>query len=230
MKRLVVLGEGHGEVPALPILLQRILKEKNDRGSLYLDKDVIRTRSSRLARWDKGKQQPDYSSWVARVELAASRREIGAVLAVYDGDFSEFPVGSSLPFCAATAAKGLAAAARQAGAGNFFSLGVVFASPEYETWLVAGAKSFAGRRLGDGRMLLPPTKNIPDKDFESRGKGWLERNCSSYRPMRDQAALTEILDLELVRSRNVRSFTRLEHALDQLMEAVRSERHISTPV
>jgi len=230
MKRLVLLGEGHGEVSALPILIARLLQEKAAGDSLYLDRDVIRTGSSRLVKWDKSKSQPDYSQWVSRVALAARRREVGGVLAVYDGDFTMFPAGSPSPFCAATAAKSMAAAAVSAGAGKMFSLSVVFACPEYETWLVAGAESFAGRHLSDGRLLLAQDVSLPVGEQECRGKGWLEEHCVSYRPTRDQRSLTELLDFRFVRAKKLRSFTRLEHAVEQLLEAAAADRHISTPV
>jgi hypothetical protein len=229
MKRLVLLGEGHGEVSALPILINKLLEEKGATRSLYLDRDVIRTGFSSLVKWDKTKKQPDYSIWLSRVALATGRREVGGVLAVYDGDIPQFPAGSESAFCPATAAKSMAEAAKASGAGKLFSLAVVFACPEYETWLVAGAESFAGRQLSDGRVLLPKDVNIPTSDFESRGKRWLEKHCEGYRETRDQAMLTELLDVDILRGKNLKSFTRLEHAIDQLLEATEKSQYVATP-
>jgi len=53
----------HGEVKALPVLIQKILKQKNAEDCLYLDKDMLRAGLSGLVRWDKSKNQPDYSLW-----------------------------------------------------------------------------------------------------------------------------------------------------------------------
>jgi hypothetical protein len=229
MKRLVLLGEGHGEVSALPVLVKRLLQEKDAGHLLFVDTEIIRTPLTHLIKWDKALQQPDYSQWIKRVTLAARRREVGGVLAVYDGDFARFPPGSLSPFCAATAAKSMAAAAVSAGAGKMTSIAVVFACSEYETWLVAGAESLAGRKLEDGRLALPRDVQFPGCDPESRGKGWLEQNCPGYRPTRDQASLTELLDFQVVRAKRARSFQRLEHAIEQLLDAAASGSHVSTP-
>jgi len=229
MKRLVLLGEGHGEVSALPILVTKLLREKSGSDPLHLDREVIRTNPNRLVKWDKANKQPDFSECVAKVTLAARRPKVGGVLAVFDGDAKRFPAGAVNDFCAATAAKMMAAAAWQAGAGKLFSLCVVFACSEYESWLVGGAESFAGRALNDGRILLPTHAKLPSADHESRGKRWLEQNCVSYRPTRDQRALTELLDLQCVRDKKLRSFERLEHAIEQLQEAVAKDRHVATP-
>lgn len=229
MKRLVLLGEGHGDVAALPILVRRLLQEKDKAHLLHVDHDVIRFGSSRVMRWDKGRKQPDYTEWIKGVTVAARRRNIAAVLAVYDGDLKNFPPGSDSPFCAAIAAKSMAAATAQAGAGRRFSLSVVFACVEYETWIVAGAASLRGRPLADGRVALPVNVPIPTGDPESHGKRWLQQHCPNYRETRDQGPFTELLDLDCVRSKRLRSFRRLEHALDQLLEAATGSFHVLTP-
>ena len=92
MKRLVLVGEGYGEVSALPVLVRRLLQEKDAGDTLFVDHDVIREPSP--VRWDKQAASPDYSKWVSRVTLAARRRDAGGVLAIYDGDAPTFPAGS----------------------------------------------------------------------------------------------------------------------------------------
>src|ERR1051326_7584241 len=141
MKRLVLLGEGHGEVPALPILVRKLLKERTSGNLLFVDSEVIRFGSSRILRRNKVSKEPDYTEWVKGVTVAARRSDLGGVLAIYDGDLDFFPPGSDSPFCAAVTAKALAAAAAPVGVGRTFSLCVVFACVEYESWLVAGAES-----------------------------------------------------------------------------------------
>lgn len=227
MKRLVLVGEGYGEVSALPILVGRLLWEKDAGDTLFVDHDVIREPNP--VKWDKQAARPDYSKWVSRVTLAARRRDAGGVLAIYDGDAPSFPAGSGSPFCATTAARSMAAAAAAVGAGRTFSLAVVFACVEYETWIIAGIESLAGKKYKDGRPVLPSNLKFPPGDPESHGKKWLEQRCQGYRPRLDQKALTELLDLSVVRAKNLRSFSRLDHAIDQLLAAVGSGSHISSP-
>ena len=227
MKRLVLLGEGHGEVSALPVLVDRLRREKDPHNALFVDHDVIR--GPNPVKWDKQTACPDYSKWVSRITLAARRRDVGGVLAIYDGDLPSFPAGSGSRFCAATAARSMTGAAAAAGAGKIFSLAVVFACVEYETWIIVGIESLAGRKYKDGRPAMPPNLKFPPGDPESHGKKWLEQYCRGYRPTLDQSALTELLDLNLVRAKNLRSFKRLDHAIDQLLTAVGSGSHISAP-
>ena len=120
-------------------------------------------------------------------------------------------------------------AAAEAGAGKIFSLAVVFACVEYETWIVAGAESLAGKSFKDGRQALPAGVEFPEGNPESHGKRWLEKHCQGYRPTRDQGALTELIDFRVVREKKLRSFARLEHAIDQLLEAAGKDTFISTP-
>jgi hypothetical protein len=230
MKRLVILGEGHGETFALPILADKLLREKDSDRRLFVDREIIRTRNPLgLVKWSKEENQPDYSQWLKYVNIAARRRDTGGILAIFDGDAEKFPAGSISPFCAATAAKSMAAAATQIGAGKNFSLAVVFACIEYESWIIAGAESLVGRSFKDGRPVLLPNVAIPTEDHESHGKRWLEKNCSGYRPTRDQAPLTELLNLEVVRNKRLRSFSRLDHAVDQILQAMSNNSHIATP-
>ncbi len=230
MKRLVLLGEGHGEVSALPILARRLLQEKNLGASLFVDDQLVRVgNAGGLIKWDKQNKKQKSQEWSRKLRLASRRPNLGGVLAVFDGDARTFPAGSSTDFCAATAAKLMATEAVEAGAGKTFSLAIVFACVEYESWIIAGVESLAGKLFKDGRPALISDLKHPVGNPESHGKRWLEKNCSGYRPTRDQSLLTELVDLKIVREKNLRSFARLENALNQLLEANKSGSFISTP-
>lgn len=231
MRRLVIVGEGHGEVSALPILTNKILREKDAEKRLFVDDAIIRAHNpSGLVKWNKKRQQPEFEEWFRRIRIAARRPNLGGILAVFDGDAKKFPAGADAPFCAATAAKLMTNAAASIGAGKSFSLAVVFACTEYESWIIAGAESLAGKLFEDGRPALPKGTTFPGGDPESHGKRWLESNCpTGYRPRRDQYLLTKLVDLQVVRGKQLRSFSRLDHAIEQMLDAVSRNVCIVTP-
>jgi hypothetical protein len=131
------------------------------------------------------------------------------------------------------AARRLADEARKVGGGSLFSVAIVFACMEFESWLIAGVKSLAGARFSDGRSELPETIGEVPANPESAprdAKGWLARNMKTgYSPTRDQAELTRLVDLNLIRQQETRSFRRLESAVKQLVSAIRSGEHTVTP-
>ncbi|MDQ6631021.1 MAG: DUF4276 family protein [Verrucomicrobiota bacterium] len=230
MKRLVLLGEGHGEVSAFPILAKRLLREKKLDDLFFIDDKLVRTgNAAGLIKWDKEKRKNDSSKWSRLLRIASRRPNLGGVLAVYDGDARTFPAGSSTNFCPATAAKLMATEAIEAGAGKTFSLAIVFACVEYESWLVAGVESLVGKTFKDGRPALASNVKEAIGEPESHGKKWLERNSPGYRPARDQSLLTELVDFSVVRKKNLRSFARLENALNELQKANESGVFVSTP-
>ena len=194
------------------------------------DAPVIRAGNpAGLVKLNRKTAELDHSEWVRRVKIPLLRSNLGGVLAVFDGDASVFPAGSDNPFCAASAARALArSAAKHAGAGKTFSLAVVFAIKEFETWLIAGAESFGSKTYPEGGAILRKDATIPENP-EVLGKRWLEQNTFGYRPTRDQHRLAEIVDLASIRRRNVRSFQRLENAVDQLVTAAERGEFVCTP-
>ncbi len=171
----------------------------------------------------------DFCEWKRKLGASLKRPSVGGVLLILDGDVEE--VGGN-EFCAAIVARSLASAAMQVGAGKKFSVAMVFARQEYETWLIAGASSLAGRGLPDGRLIKSNAK-APEGDLEASprdAKGWFDNIIEGgYKPTRDQAALTRLVDLEVIRSRKLRSFRRLESAVSSLLEAIRHDRPIVSP-
>jgi hypothetical protein len=99
--------------------------------------------------------------------------------------------------------------------------------------LIAGIESLQDCRLANDRqgikkMTIPVP---PDLEKAPRGaKEWL-RNVMTmgYDPTRDQAELTRLVDLNVVRNRNQRSFQHLESAIKQMVAAIRSGNHVVAP-
>jgi hypothetical protein len=223
MRRLILFVEGDGEADAAPTLVRRLLTEQGDWHDILLDDNPFRVGSvGKLVK-------EDFRDWKRFLGASLKRPNVGGVLLILDGDIAKV---SGKEFCAAAVAKSLAVAAIHVGAGETFSLAVVFARQEYETWLIAGVASLTGQRLPDGRFIERNAK-APEGNLEASprdAKGWLRAIVDGgYKPTRDQAALTRLVDLEVIRARELRSFRRLESAVSSLLEAIRCNRPIVSP-
>jgi hypothetical protein len=74
-------------------------------------------------------------------------------------------------------------------------------------------------------LNLPSNLEVAPRD----AKGWLRQTLKGYNPVRDQDVLTQAIPLESLQSTGLRSFRRLESAVQQLVRAVTSGTHIATP-
>jgi len=224
MPRLVVFVEGKGDTKAVVRLVARLLDERKAfDGSLYLDDNPIRIGPIERVTGRKADE------WLRKLKLARLRPDLGGVLLVLDGDRDTV---EGRPFCSGSVAQLLAERARGAGAGTLFSVACVFAMREFESWLIGGIASLAGRTLPDGSAGVTPDATFP-KDAEMiRGcKEWLAQHMKNgYNPTIHQLPLVNMLDLRMLRASGLRSFARLEHALDELVAAIRVANHVSTPM
>ena len=103
---------------------------------------------------------------------------------------------------------------------------IVIAKKCYESWLLASSETIAGRR--DMANFI---ENISDPETVPNPKKWLTERMQgtrAYKETSDQAALTEIVDLSLLRDRS-RSFRRLEHALEQIITCLDTNTVMITP-
>ncbi len=219
-RRLVLCVEGDGDVAAAPILVKKLLTELQGWDCLFLDPAPIRIGGVTNLFGKKA------ANWCQKLLVAAKRGNLGGVLLLQDGDTAPLP---GQPFCAKEVGASLTERARTTGAGTQFSVSCVFALQEYESWLIAGVESLAGKPLPDGRTGAC----APAGDLESaprNAKGWLSQQMENgYKETTHQEPLTDMVDLTVVRQRNLRSFRRLESALRELIEAIRSGQHIVSP-
>ncbi len=194
MRRLILFVEGEGDTEAVPALVRSLLTAQGEWYDVLLD-----DRPFRVGSVDKLVKN-DFRDWKRFLGAALKRSDVGGVLLILDGDTEK--IGGK-HFCAATVAKDRAGAAKDVGAGQRFSVAVVFAIKEYETWLIAGAASLAGQRLADGRLIKSNAK-APEGNLEAGprdAKGWLNDIVEGgYKPSRDQAALTKLVDLDVIRA------------------------------
>ena len=93
---------------------------------------------------------------------------------------------------------------------------VVIVRWEYEAWFLASLET-VGPTVG----LPKGTVYEGDVESEHSAKGWIERRLPpgrKYYESLDQASMTARLDLKAA-ARRSRSFRRLRHALEQLIDA-----------
>lgn len=217
MNRLGLLVEGDGDVQAAPVLLSRLLDEMpvEKQGLLFVDPLPLRIGGIHQL---TGKRSAE---WEKKLGVAKKRPRTNAVLLLLDGDQKRLVEGK--PFCAAGIARELAARAKATGAGANYSVAIAFLHQEYESLLIASYSSLKRRKDG---VAAPDIPESSPRD----AKGWLAKNLEGgYKETRHQAALTRELDLALLRASNHRSFKRLVHALEQLVDAIRTDQHIATP-
>ena len=219
--KIIPFVEGQGDEQAVPILVKRVLKEVI--GEQFASNPVDICDAWRVGHLRK-LQNPDNKQWIRLLE-AARRNEASAVLLVLDGD----NLGK---LCPVNVAKSLIKSAKPCGAGVGFSVGVVFAMQEMESWFIADAQALSLSPNTQPSRRAKPLAAIPDnlEDNPRDAKGWLSNNMpNDYKPTIHQAEFASRLNIHTVRSQNLRSFQRFEHAVQLLYGAVVSRSHIATP-
>src|SRR5262245_38163854 len=124
--RLVLFVEGPGDREAAPVLVKRLLTERNAWSLLALDANPFTVGEVGALLRNEGEV------WKRHLRAAAKAGPLGGVLLLLDGDAGR--VGREV-FCASAFAARFATLARDVGAGKTFSVAVVFACQEFESWL-----------------------------------------------------------------------------------------------
>ena len=175
MRQIVPIVEGHGELRAMPILIRRVLEAQGILTGVQVLK-AIRERRGTLLR----------QGGVERLAQAARRkaRSEARVLVVLDADDD----------CAATLGPQLQSRLeRELGSRDGAA---VLAVREYENWLISHAAGLSR----DPRQHQ--AAGNPESVLDT--KRWLnDRRTAKHRydPVKDQARLTELVDLQVVRER-----------------------------
>lgn len=232
-KRLVLFVEGKGDLAAVPTLARRVVTSSEANDALFVDPEPFRV--SGIDKLIKN----NYSDWHRWLNVVgATRKNVGAVLLVLDGDVDRVPPNwepystryGSTDFCSYRVAAMLANEARKSRAGDAFSFAAVFAMKEFESWLLAGVESLRGHSLAEDRGIVPHTAVIPNIDVESKrdAKGLFRDLVPGYDQSLDQAILAANVDLAQVAFR-CRSFRRFQSAMTQLANAVRTHNAIVSP-
>jgi len=200
--RIVCIVEGHGDVPALPVLIRRIAFEMQ-----RFNIDVpppIRCPKSKIVRKDQE---------VARDELARPMRLAtaklhgaarGGILILLDADDA----------CPAKLGPRLLNAVRSIRPDVRVS--VVLARAEYEAWLVAAWDSL--QRAG---KLMPNDEVPPEPEELAHPKGYLSARMGPgrcYSEPIDQPAMTQVFDLDQASACS--SFRKCRREIEDLLRYV----------
>lgn len=211
MPKLVPIVEGDGELNALPVLLRRLLHDEWQR----YDWGILRPIN---AHGCGGLTTPN---GIERfIEYALLEPECDGVLVLIDGDAvhhlpdRQRPENDCSPAFASVLAQRVRALAPRA------PVVIVIVRWEYEAWFLASVESIAGRPIKGLPGLPADTQFSGDVESERNPKGWIEARFPPgrrYSETRDQAAITSLLDLNLVDERS-RSFRRLKNAIQQVID------------
>lgn len=177
MVSIVPIVEGQGELAAIPILIRRVLASLGE----------ARVQVRRPARENKGTLLKP--GGLERFARAAAQRAPGdvRVLLLLDADND------------AACTRGPDLQGRLQRALGSRHCAAVLAVREYENWLIGDAPSLS--RDGAFRDKISRQRN-PESVLDA--KRWLnDRRTAKHRydPVKDQARLTELIDLEVVRQR-----------------------------
>ena len=197
---IVPIVEGDGDAAALPGLVIRILAERYGRS------DVLVAQGKRGVVKANGRQTLE-----RRLDKflghAQNRPDCAAVLIVVDAD-DDCPVELAARL-----------AERCSRIGGRFPVQIVCAQRSYESWFLASLATIRGRHgIPDTATLPADAENMPDP------KRWLTKQMPPgqvYKPTTHQPSLSGAIDPCLAH-RKSRSFRRLCHALEQLVDAMDS--------
>ena len=195
MLTIVPIVEGPGDKDAIPILLRRIF-------------------SDRLNRYDanfpvvKGNGRQKIESDLAKfLGHARNKPNCSGILVLLDIDVD--------------CPKDWATSMREQidGIGVGCPVQIVYAKRAYETWFLASLETIRGNRnISDTANIQGDPEDVPNP------KDWLTDQMpkgTRYKETTDQPALSARIDIALAHT-NSRSFRRLCHAVEQLIEEIES--------
>ena len=205
---IVAIVEGPGDKNSVPGLIRRILYERFERYDIAVSQSKVAHTKSKLL--GKLEQLIGY----ALLENCA------AILVLVDAD-DECPLEETTSLVERAIALNLNV-----------PVAIVYAKSEYETWFISSLSHGTGRGIRE-RLGISESINSPDNVEATTGaKGWLTRNMPRdrrYRETIDQANLTHHIDLDLTHHRS-RSFRRLCHAVEELVQGIDTNAPIVTPM
>ncbi len=226
MGKIVLFAEGQGDDKSLRALVGKLLSTRQD-----IPQITLCAPSFLESKWEK-LSAPNGSFQVLRDRLKAAVRQHGAdvtILILFDAD--QLPVirGRKLPAC--EAAKIILEKAGAAEAGIAFSLVVVVAEQEYESWFISARDQLAGETVDGIRMKSGPFAAPPAPEKKRGAKEWVKKHLlPGYNEPTHQVLLTRLMlaDPSAVRQSS-RSFRRMENAVEEIALAAKEGRRLLSP-
>ena len=190
---IVPIVEGKGEVDAVPLLIRRIAWERAHSllpivgKPIWVPRDKLLRRKGELERY---------------VDIAARKGDsCGRILIVLDADDD----------CPAELGPWILGRATKARPDR--EVGVVLAKREYEAWFLATLDSLAGQRNIRKGSVAP---DDPEGVRDAKGRiNAMMGTGSQYRTTRDQAALTQFIDIPAARLKSP-SFDKMCRVIEEL--------------
>ena len=200
MPTIVPVVEGDGDVAALPGLLARILLENNNRPDVL----VAQGKSGVV----KANGRPNLANKLDKfLQHAQNKPDCDAILVLLDAD-NDCPVDL-----------GQRLSQRSEQIGTKCPVRIVCARRSYESWFLASLDTVKGKSvIPDTAALSGDAETVPNP------KQWITAllpQGQAYKETTHQAAISSFIDLDLAH-KNSRSFRRLCHALEQLLDAIDS--------
>ena len=200
MTTIVPVVEGPGDVAALPVLLDRILWERYERTDIV----VAHGKSRVVSANGESKLKKDLEKFLRH---AQNKPECDAILVLLDTDVD----------CPVELARNLLQRCTQLGL--TIPVEIVCAHREYESWFLTSLDTIRGHRgITESATLTRDAEDVPDP------KRWLTDQMppgQAYKETVHQASLSQHIDIEMAHN-NSRSFRRLCHALELLLDSTSS--------
>ena len=106
--------------------------------------------------------------------------------------------------------------------GSKYPVVIVVAKCAFENWFLASLETIRGKKL-KGRLCLSEDTPIPEDAEKANGKKYLTDHMPSgraYKETEDQEAMVRLIDHDIASKRS-RSFRRLCHAIEEIIEFLR---------
>ena len=200
MTTIIPVVEGVGDATALPGLLGRILLERYNRPDVM----VAQGRTNVVTANGRQKLESKLENFL---QHAQNKPECDAILVLLDADDD----------CPVNLAQGILKRCEQLGLTS--PVEIVCAHREYESWFLASLDTIKGQRgISDTAALSHDAEDVQNP------KQWLTNQMPpgrAYKETTHQAPLTQHIDIGMAHN-NSRSFRRLCHALELLLDSTSS--------